>query len=508
MTNISGTKPDLPTISKWLSLEGILNTPEPYVGVADDDLLVAVDIVRTFTGKDGNNAANTLRQIPEADFSASLIEIRQFQGRGNAKTKLIHPENVLAFIDAIPGYGAKITRPAFRAFFQDYIDGKKPLIDAVRANATSQPPPTKKAVKGYAADKPVRGPGINDSSASGKKHMRAEEAQDISVDGLVQGTGNISVGSQLELEQQSGMMQQCFSSSALGLMVKNLNDVRDAASSAISGVTSLRDIEGSRYAAWKAQQQEIPAIEAEKSRQMLAIEQHNMNSMLEMELKKQKQMLAIQEEFSSKRMKLKQDEVELLEREQRAKGPLQVPQTPDAVAPEPPRNIITVRGTADKYKLLKEAPTEKHEFILRESGKAVKAAYLSGGGCLMAQITECSLNVECYPDDQEELLIELINSMVIKHNVRIGPVTVKDIIKEIPSYIKGAEKTRVLNIIEARATVQMRVEARLLAKTSLGQTFEQDDLKLLKSYLPDALREITNPGAAAQRTLRDVLPPQ
>jgi hypothetical protein len=218
-------------------------------------------------------------------------------------------------------------------------------------------------------------------------------------------------------------------------------------------------------------------------------------------------------EQNSRDLEMLARRAEIMERMQRASGPLQpppppVPVPPAAVAPEPLRNIITIRGTADKHKLLKAAPPEKHEHILRESGKAVKAAYISQGGCLMAQITEHALNVECYPDDQEQLLIELINNMVLKHNVRTGPLTVQKLAKDIPSYIKGGERARVLNIIEARAIAQMRAEKRLLAKSGKTQTFEEDDEKLLRSFLPDALREITTSGAAAQRSLRDVLPPQ
>ena len=101
-------------MSELISFAEIVQGRDSSVRVTDDGLLDVVEIVMVVTGKDCNQANETLRNLKPSLFDKEKIVLRS--GRRYAT-----PKDTIALIMVLPGKIAKEIRSQFAAIIEDYI---------------------------------------------------------------------------------------------------------------------------------------------------------------------------------------------------------------------------------------------------------------------------------------------------------------------------------------------------------------------------------------------------
>ena len=206
---------------------------------------------------------------------------------------------------------------------------------------------------------------------------------------------------------------------------------------------------------------------------------------------------ARKQELEARRLalELQRQEVELKEREHSIPLVAAGAPPPRPQPPQPFSQTITVRGVALCLGLLRDAPPQNHERILREAGRRVAQVYREKGGIQMPPVVDGNMNVESYPNTEEDLIADILREMALKHQAVYGEITVDNIAPKIPSHIKGAERTRVLHDVELAGIAKMRQEGRLLAVRGGKQTFANTDKQFLYDCLRDSIQNLVNAGS-------------
>jgi hypothetical protein len=107
---------------------------DAYAKMTDDGLLFAVDLVIVVTGKDRNQAARDLRDLPEDIFKSTKIVKRRLNNQGGHCTKLVKFEDAIELIMALPGKRAKRIRKQFADIIARYLDGDRSMCTEVEKN--------------------------------------------------------------------------------------------------------------------------------------------------------------------------------------------------------------------------------------------------------------------------------------------------------------------------------------------------------------------------------------
>ena len=110
------------------------------------------DFFAVLAGKNRNEAANTLRNIPEDVFSSSKFVERQLSSRGGHKTKLVSFDDALLLIMVFPGKVAKEIRCLFCDIIRRYLAGDNSMVSEINANAQSNSPIAQLARASLAAE--------------------------------------------------------------------------------------------------------------------------------------------------------------------------------------------------------------------------------------------------------------------------------------------------------------------------------------------------------------------
>ena len=103
--------------------------------MTSDNLLYAVDLCMVVSGKNNNDAAKDLRNIPINTFDPFKYVERQLH-RGHT-TKLLSFQDAIQLIMVLPGKTAKETRQKFADIIHRFLAGDSSLIVEIQANAAS-----------------------------------------------------------------------------------------------------------------------------------------------------------------------------------------------------------------------------------------------------------------------------------------------------------------------------------------------------------------------------------
>lgn len=109
--------------------------PGSAVGVTEDGLIVAVDLVMAITGKNRNDAAHCLRELKCNLFNRQNFIIRRMPGSGNSKTKCLTLEAAVRLIEVLPGDMAKQFRVQACDILKRYLAGDQGLVAEIAHNS-------------------------------------------------------------------------------------------------------------------------------------------------------------------------------------------------------------------------------------------------------------------------------------------------------------------------------------------------------------------------------------
>ena len=121
-----------------ISLEELV--PDGTVRIKDDGLLYAVDFTMLISGKNRDDAAKDLRNIPEDFFPSAKFITRNTGGRGNYKTKLVSLNDAIQLIMILPGKFANQNRCKFASILKRYFAGDSSVVKQLKENAESSNP--------------------------------------------------------------------------------------------------------------------------------------------------------------------------------------------------------------------------------------------------------------------------------------------------------------------------------------------------------------------------------
>lgn len=125
---------------KKLSFAEIVPGQDLSVRITEDNLIFAVDLSMAVTGKNRDDAAKSLRNLPEEIFLPAKFTYRSFPGKGNANTKLVSFQDAIELVMVLPGKVAKETRVKFAEIIRRYMAGDQSLIAEIRTNGQSNAP--------------------------------------------------------------------------------------------------------------------------------------------------------------------------------------------------------------------------------------------------------------------------------------------------------------------------------------------------------------------------------
>lgn len=124
---------------KYFSFAEIVQGRDASVRVTVDGLLYAVDLVMVVTGKNREDAAKAIRDLPTQLFQPELFSCRQPE-KGGHPTKLLTFQNAMELVMVLPGRVAKDTRTQFANIIRRYMAGDLSLLSEIQANAASASP--------------------------------------------------------------------------------------------------------------------------------------------------------------------------------------------------------------------------------------------------------------------------------------------------------------------------------------------------------------------------------
>ncbi len=97
-------------------------------------MLFAVDLVMVGSGKNRNDAGQTLRNLSDEIFPSTKFVDRQLSTRGGYKTKLLSLNDALDLIMVLPGNRAKQMRKQFKDIILRYLDGDRSMCHEIMEN--------------------------------------------------------------------------------------------------------------------------------------------------------------------------------------------------------------------------------------------------------------------------------------------------------------------------------------------------------------------------------------
>ena len=113
--------------------------PSP-LRVVNENLIVAMDLMKSITLKDQNQATAILRNLSGDLFPQSKFTIMALPGQGNSKTKLVNFNDAALLVMVAPGKAAMKLRQTFADILTRVAAGDVSLISAMVANAKSSHP--------------------------------------------------------------------------------------------------------------------------------------------------------------------------------------------------------------------------------------------------------------------------------------------------------------------------------------------------------------------------------
>ena len=113
--------------------------PSP-LRVVNENLIVAMDLMKSITLKDQNQANAILRNLSGDLFPQSKFTIMALPGQGNSKTKLVNFNDAALLVMVAPGKAAMKLRQTFADILTRVAAGDVSLISAMVANAKSSHP--------------------------------------------------------------------------------------------------------------------------------------------------------------------------------------------------------------------------------------------------------------------------------------------------------------------------------------------------------------------------------
>jgi hypothetical protein len=125
---------------KWCSFPGVSQETCAPFRVVNDELVVAVDIVKSITKKPQDQAGYVVRNLKEDLFPPENFVIMSIPGQGNANTRLVNFRNASILVMIAPGKVAKTIRASIAGYFTRFAAGDLSLIQEIQANARSLDP--------------------------------------------------------------------------------------------------------------------------------------------------------------------------------------------------------------------------------------------------------------------------------------------------------------------------------------------------------------------------------
>ena len=107
------------------------------VPITSDGLIFATELAMVITGKNRNDANQTLRNLKDEHFRNEKFVLRSFKGKGNGRVKLVTLDHAIELIMVLPGKVAKEYRTQMVDIIKRYLAGDKSLIIEIEANAAS-----------------------------------------------------------------------------------------------------------------------------------------------------------------------------------------------------------------------------------------------------------------------------------------------------------------------------------------------------------------------------------
>ena len=123
------------------------------VGVTEDGLVIAVDLIMAMSGKNRNDAAHCLRSIPEDIFSGTKFIVKKLPGSGNSKVKCLTFDDSLELAMVAPGKIAKEFRVKACDILKRFFAGDQTLHAEIDSNARSQHPVAQMARQSLSGNK-------------------------------------------------------------------------------------------------------------------------------------------------------------------------------------------------------------------------------------------------------------------------------------------------------------------------------------------------------------------
>jgi hypothetical protein len=125
---------------KWCSFPGVSQETCAPFRVVNNELVVAVDIVKSITKKPQDQAGYVIRNLKEDLFPPENFVIMSIPGQGNTNTRLVNFRNASLLVMVAPGKVAKTIRASIADIFTRYAAGDLSLIQEIQANARSLDP--------------------------------------------------------------------------------------------------------------------------------------------------------------------------------------------------------------------------------------------------------------------------------------------------------------------------------------------------------------------------------
>ena len=159
--------------TRMFSFAEIVKGRDASVGVTDDGMLFAVEIVMIVANKERDYSGQLLRRLPNAFFSSGKLHERHMNGLNAPATKLVTFKDAIELIMLLPGKTAQKIRCNFAKIIQRYIGGDTSMITEIVANAASESPIAQLA----RATLPVVVAATNDEAFSIVRKRKVEELE-------------------------------------------------------------------------------------------------------------------------------------------------------------------------------------------------------------------------------------------------------------------------------------------------------------------------------------------
>lgn len=116
---------------KYFSFAEVVQGRDASVRVSEDGLLYAVDLVMVMSGKNREDSAKAIRDLPTQLFQPERFSCRQPE-KGGHPTKLLTFQDALELVMVLPGRVAKQTRTQFANIINRYLAGNHSMISENR----------------------------------------------------------------------------------------------------------------------------------------------------------------------------------------------------------------------------------------------------------------------------------------------------------------------------------------------------------------------------------------